>query len=342
MENFAPSANSAYSTSQWIELARGGLAHWGIRDCEPEQLKIRENAIFRVRTRDGEPAALRIHRLGYHSDAALRSEHQWMNFLGRNGIAVPHVLPTDGGDSLVHVGLPNLQARWQVDLLTWLDGRPFGRNGVALTMLPHEMAETFGALGRTIAKMHNATARWTLPENFERHAWDFEGFLGPRPVWGVFEDSSFLDDTQRVDIRRARENAVALLSRYERSSRNFGMIHADLVRENVLLGDNGVQTLDFDDAGFGWHAYDIAVALYQNREEPDYPLIERAVLDGYRSERPLTDVDLAMLPLFTALRAFALLGWVSTRVDSDTVQEVGSHIAGKAWTVACDLLTSTD
>lgn len=328
------------SADQWMELAREGLVHWGIRDCEPEQLKIRENAIFRVRTRSGATAALRIHRLGYHSDAALRSEHRWTNFLGRNGIAVPRVLPTDAGDSLIHVGPPNSQARWQVDLLTWLDGRPLGRNGVALTMSPRELAEIFGALGRTIARMHDVTEQWVSPGSFERHAWDFDGFLSAQPIWGVFEDSPFLDGDQRADIRRAREAAVAALSRYELSPRNFGMIHADLVRENVLLGDNGIQILDFDDAGLGWHIYDLAVALYQNREEPDYPLIERALLDGYRSERLLTDADLATLPLFTALRAFALLGWISTRADSDTVQEAGPHIAGKAWALARDFMTS--
>lgn len=338
MENGVTGASATRSTSQWIELAREALAHWGIQDCEPEQLKIRENAIFRVRTRDDAPAALRIHRLGYHSDAALRSEHQWMNFLDRSGIAVPRVIPTDGGDSLVHVSLPSSQARWQVDLLTWLDGRPLGRNGVALTMSTHEMAEAFNALGRTTAQMHNATARWTPPENFARHAWDFDAFLGKQPVWGEFEDSPFLGSAQRADIWRAREIAAFALSQYERSPHNFGMIHADLVRENVLLGNNGIQILDFDDAGLGWHAYDIAVVLYQNREEADYPLIERALLDGYRAERSLIDADLAMLPLFTLLRAFALLGWVSTRADSDTVREVGPQIAGKAWMVARDFL----
>lgn len=123
------------------------------------------------------------------------------------------------------------------------------------------------------------------------------------------------------------------LSAYEKSARNFGMIHADLVRENILLGDD-IHVLDFDDAGFGWHMYDIAVALYQNRDEPDYPMIERALLAGYRRERGLTEADVATLPLFTLARALALLGWIATRTDSDVAREHGPRLVKRALAAA--------
>ena len=55
-------------------LAIEALKFWGVTGCEPELLKYRENAVFRVIAPDGRPAALRIHRHGYHSDAELRSE----------------------------------------------------------------------------------------------------------------------------------------------------------------------------------------------------------------------------------------------------------------------------
>jgi Ser/Thr protein kinase RdoA (MazF antagonist) len=311
-------------------LARHALEHWGVHDCEPELLKYRENAVFRVRLPDGRPAAMRIHRLGYHTDAALRSELQWMGFLQSAGIATPSPVPTPAGDLFVLVGTAASGPPRQADCLSWLDGRAVGARGVPLTYTPEQARQVFTAIGRTIAEMHNISAGWTPPAGFARHAWDFEGFFGANPTWGRFETSPFLDGSRRELVLRARDKAVKALSAHERSTRNFGIIHADLVRENVLIHDDAVRIIDFDDCGFGWHMYDLAVALYQNREEAIYPMIEAALLDGYRQERELTEQDVAALPLFAALRAFAFLGWVQSRVEGDITREVGLRMSNIA------------
>jgi Ser/Thr protein kinase RdoA (MazF antagonist) len=316
------------------ELARRALAHWGVRDSEPELLKYRENAVFRIRLPDGQPAALRIHRLGYHSDAALRSELQWMGFLRSAGVATPSPIATQAGDLFVSVGTGTLTPPHQVDCLSWLEGRAVGARGVPLDYTPEQAKRIFTAIGRTIAHMHNVTAAWTPPAGFARHAWDFDGFFGQNPTWGRFETSPFLDNPRRELVFQARNKAVKALLEHERSARNFGIIHADLVRENVLIHDGAVRIIDFDDCGYGWHMYDLAVALYQNREEAIYPLIEVALLDGYRQERELTAQDIAALPLFSALRAFAFLGWVQSRVEGDITRDVGLRMS----TIAADVV----
>jgi len=44
-----------------------------------------------------EKVVLRVHRCGYHSDAALHSERMWMQALAADGIEVPrHVLSNTG------------------------------------------------------------------------------------------------------------------------------------------------------------------------------------------------------------------------------------------------------
>lgn len=311
------------------ELARRALEHWGVRDGEPELLKYRENAVFRIRLPDGQPAAMRIHRPGYHSDAALSSELQWMRFLQSAGVATPSPVPALNGDLFVPVGTGTAAPR-QVDCLSWLEGRAVGARGVPLGYAPEQARQVFTAIGRTIARMHNAAAGWATPPGFARHAWDFDGFFGATPIWGRFETCPFLDDTSRELVFRAHEKAVAALSRHERSARNFGLIHADPVRENVLLDGDAIQIIDFDDCGHGWHVYDLAVALYQNRQEAIYPLIEASLLDGYRQERDLTPEDIASLPLFSALRAFAFLGWVQSRVEGDVNRNAGMRISAIA------------
>ena len=326
------------SVADVTALARGALEHWGIDDCQPELLKYRENAVFRVRLADGRPTAMRIHRLGYHSDAALRSELQWMVLLQSAGVATPSPVATRAGDLFVSVGTGTLTPPRQVDCLSWLEGRAVGARGVPLGYTPQQAIKVFTAIGRTIAHMHNVTAAWTPPDGFTRHAWDFDGFFGANPIWGRFETSPFLDASHRELVFRARDKAMEALSGHERSARNFGLIHADLVRENVLIHNGAVRVIDFDDCGFGWHMYDLAVALYQNREEAIYPLIEAALLDGYRQERALTAQDIAALPLFSALRAFAFLGWVQSRVEGDITRDVGMRMSAIAADVVIEYL----
>ncbi|MFD2054055.1 phosphotransferase enzyme family protein [Mesorhizobium calcicola] len=312
------------------KLARRALAYWGVSDGQPELLKYRENAVFRVRLPNGQPTAMRIHRAGYHSDAALRSELQWMAFLQSAGVATPSPIAALSGDLFVPVGTGTSAPPRQVDCLSWLEGRAVGARGVPLDYTPEQATRVFTAIGRTIAHMHNVAAAWTPPAGFTRHAWDFDGFFGPNPTWGRFETSPFLDGSRRALVFQAREKAMMALSGHERSTRNFGIIHADLVRENVLVHEGGIRIIDFDDCGYGWHMYDLAVALYQNREEATYPLIETALLDGYRQVRELTPRDIAALPLFSALRAFALLGWVQSRVEGDITRDVGMRMSAIA------------
>ncbi|MEO5758143.1 MAG: phosphotransferase [Mesorhizobium sp.] len=328
--NAVPARSEPDDVADLIDLARRALDQWGVRDCEPELLKFRENAVFRIRLADGQPAAMRIHRLGYHSDAALRSELQWMAFLRSSGVATPSPVATQAGDLFVSASTGKITTPRQVDCLSWLEGRTVGARGVPLGHTPEQAREIFTALGQTIARMHNATASWPQPAGFARHAWDFDGFFGPNPTWGRFQSSPFLDGSRRELVYQAHERAVKALSRHERSARNFGLIHADLVRENVLIHDGAIRIIDFDDCGFGWHMYDLAVALYQNRDEAMYPLIEAALLDGYRSRRELTADDVAALPLFAALRAFAFLGWVQSRVEGDITRDVGQRMSATA------------
>ncbi|MBZ9709785.1 phosphotransferase [Mesorhizobium sp. ESP7-2] len=318
------------------DLASRALEHWGVRHGQPELLKYRENAVFRVHLPGGRPAVMRVHRLGYHTDAALRGELQWMSFLQAAGVATPSPIATQAGDPFVLVSTAALAQPRQVDCLSWLEGRAVGARGVPLGYAPEQLKQVFMAIGRSVAHMHTVTAAWAPPAGFARHAWDFDGFFGAAPNWGRFETSPFLDGARRDLVFQAREKAVKALSQYERSARNFGIIHADLVRENVLIHDGAVRIIDFDDCGLGWHMYDLAVALYQNRDEPLYPLIEASLLEGYRQQRELTAGDIAALPLFAALRAFAFLGWVQSRVEGDITREVGLRMSN----IAADVIAA--
>ena len=83
----------------------------------------------------------------------------------------------------------------------------------------------------------------------------------------------------------------------------------------MIVNGERLHVIDFDDTGFGWHAYDFAVALYHHQDDADYPAIRDALIEGYRQVRPVADDTVAMIPLFLLIRSLASIGWTAARPE---------------------------
>ena len=267
------------------------------------------------------PGALRIHRHGYHTDDELRSELQWMQALSEAGIQVPEVVPTSKGDPFVSYEADDLPGALQIDLFEWIDGEQLGsvEGGVSDEA---EIERTFGTLGELAAKVHNQAVSWNLPEKFTRHAWDADGLAGESPHWGRFWEIEAASDEQRSLLVRTRERIYEDLSALPKSPGNYSLIHADFAAENIMVDDEGIRLIDFDDAGFGWHQFELVTALVFITEEPYFERAQDALIDGYRKHRQMTDEQLALLPLFYLARSTTYLGWVHTRSETETAREL--------------------
>jgi Ser/Thr protein kinase RdoA (MazF antagonist) len=81
----------------------------------------------------------------------------------------------------------------------------------------------------------------------------------------------------------------------------YGLIHADLgVDANVLFWKGEARAIDFDDSGFGYWVYDLAVSLEHCREDAAFPQFRDALLDGYAEMRSLSEEQLKHLNLLMA------------------------------------------
>lgn len=283
-------------------VVSAALPLWGLEGAEWRLVAARENRVFKVE-HEGKSYALRLHRAGYRSDAELRSELQWMGALARGGLSVPAPILSDTGDVLHGVD------GMQVDLLTWLSGVPVGETGKDLKVSDRQ--GLFRELGRDMAMLHEISDAWVAPEAFERCRWDREGLLGETPLWDRFWENPTLEPEDKDLFLELRNVANAELARLE-DKLDFGLIHADLVRENILIGPDGLQLIDFDDSGYGFRLFDIATALIKNMGEDDYPALQSALLDGYRS---LRQIETSALELFMVLRAATYVGWIITRME---------------------------
>ncbi len=280
------------------------LELWGMEGATCRLIAERENRVFRVDFK-GRSYALRLHRKGYRSDIELWSELQWMTAVSKGGLFVPDPIASISGDFLRTVD------DIQVDMLTWLAGTPLGAAHEELNF--DDRIGLFQNIGREMARLHEVSDRWNRPDGFSRPSWDRQGLVGERPAWGRFWDNPTLSNQDQALFQEVRRITDEDLFNVE-DGLDYGLVHADLVRENILVDGDQLQFIDFDDGGFGFRLFDLATTLMPNLYEKDFPELRSALLNGYRSIR---EIDTASLDLFLLLRSNTYLGWIITRMDEE-------------------------
>ena len=308
-------------------LAEDALARWDGGWSIRRLIKYRENAVFEIAGTDGARAVLRVHRHGYHDDAALRSELLWMDALSQAGVAGPVLVRSRDGEPFVKVSRPDLPGEHQVDIFRWIDGAP-----LAECDDPARLPALYFQAGRMAAEIHRQAEAWTPPPGFRRHSWDRAGLIGESPLWGDYRGLPLLTAAQREQLDCARACADLDLRALEGEA--FGLIHADFVPDNLLDAADGLRIIDFDDCGFGWHMFELATALFFRLGEPHYEQIAEALLAGYRSVRELPAERWAQLPLFLFLRSLTYLGWVTSRPETETARELTAPLVDRALQLA--------
>lgn len=306
---------TAAAEAAYAPAARAALTAFGVEPAALRFVHLSENITFKVTdARDGSPLVLRLHRPWYHDIAALRSEHVWTRALVRAGVAAPEPLLTQDGEDFAQVEVPATGERRWAGLARWVDGELLAEV-VARETDPVVNARHFAKLGTIMAAMHDQATGWTPPVGFQRHALDADGLMGEAPFWGPFWEHALLSPGERSLLLATRDRLHAALLRYGKPARTYSLIHADLHPHNVLIDGTHAAVIDFDDSGFGWHQYDLAVALVAYQRDPAFAAFREACVAGYRSVRAMSEADLALLPMFLLIRGMAQIGWYHQRPE---------------------------
>lgn len=301
-----------------MRAARRALAAWDVAAVGIERVSVSENIVFRVDATGGKRFVLRLHRPGYHTLAELRSEQAWTVALTQAGVDAPIARRTRRGEGYAPVVLGVGAGEWRyAGLLEWVDGTPLWAAIDAALETPRWEAalEHFAALGAIMAAIHNQSSRWRAPRGFVRHRLDADGFVGEQPFWGRFWESPHASAAARRRLAALRHRVAGKLRSLPMSKAEFGLIHADLHAGNVIVDERRLHVIDFDDAGFGWHAYELAAALHSYQAHPRREDFQTALVTGYRRVRPIADAVIASVPLFLLVRTLASIGWTAARPE---------------------------
>lgn len=306
---------------EFIHAMRRGieemLPEWGLpRESEVALLNISENATFLAQTpTHGHRIIIRVNRPGYHTKQEIESELHWVEHLRL--------------EQVVRTARPlELKSGGRIGSLTYLD-EPY--MVVGFDFLPgkepspeHDLREHFHTLGAITAKLHKHSRGWVPPVGFKRKIWDFDAMLGSLQLWGNWRQAIGLELKHVPLLEKVATLLEKQLAVYGKDRGRFGLIHADIRLANILIDNDDLGVIDFDDCGYSWFMYDFAAAISFMEEDEQISSLQESWLIGYRSISEIHPDDEKMLPTFIMLRRMLLTAWLASHSETETAKEIGA------------------
>ena len=313
-------------------VARRSLICWNISALsELKLLSLSENATYLIELPDNQkPMILRVHRTGYHSRDAIRTELAWMKALQEDEqLETPQAVVGQNGKIIQSVETLELNETRFVVLFHLVPGQAPDES---------QLMDPFKRLGAVTARMHRHARLWQRPEFFERLVWDFDGCIGKVQLWGDWREGPSLKDQDKAVLEKTQRLIDQRLQAFGSGPEHFGLIHADLRLANLLESDGQTRVIDFDDAGLGWFLYDIAGAVSFIETREDLAELIEAWVSGYLTEGSLTAEDIAEIPTFIMLRRMTLLAWIASHSETELAQSQGDTFTQGTVMLAKDYL----
>jgi Ser/Thr protein kinase RdoA (MazF antagonist) len=273
-------------------IARRALLDYDLGEASLSALQYIQNATWSVQCGGGQRYVLRMHAPRRHGTAAIRSELLWLEALSAaGGFIVPTPIRARGRGLWTTASAAGVPEPRVCTLLTWVPGR-FARRRRTPAMLQK--------IGGLMARLHEHARQFRTPRSFVRPRWDHQGLFARRAEKARGWDR--LTPRQKELFETVAGRLATITRRLGTGRDVFGLIHGDLIFPNVLFHRGDVRPIDFDDCGFGYFLYDMAILLDRIEMRPDYRALREALLDGYRQVRPLPEEHEAYLDLFLLAR----------------------------------------
>jgi Ser/Thr protein kinase RdoA (MazF antagonist) len=290
------------------ELADKASAAFGIKDPKIEFIRDAGNTTYRVSSRDGlapvkpkdarfapDQYVLKMHEPGYQTDAAILSELEWLEALGRDtDLAVPAAVRAPDGRLMVEVSLPDIPQPRRVSLLRWVKGSLLKKGF---------RPEHFRSAGRLMAGLHHHATQWKRPKGFARPRYDWNGLFGDNDFINVpaREVRAQIPGELRRPFARVTGQVQEVMDSFGQGPDAFGLIHADIsLGHNILFDGKEARVIDFDDCAFGYWMFDVGVALCEVRKEATFAACRDALREGYEQVRFLPSAQWEHVDLFIA------------------------------------------
>ena len=309
-----PFKTASYQTqvARLKSLAEEALKLFPVKPQALEFINHGENTTFKLIDKSKKKYLVRVHRAIYHSKPAIEEELSWLHHLAETSIVAPSPILSKNGNFIETINDERVDHARNVDLMNWVEGRFVWKNARPVH---------FRKIGKLLAELQLDTRK---RKTKHRRYWDAEGLVGRDAKLGTIYGIDGLEKKERSILESAAKDILKELKRFEtKHPTRMGLIHADLHFGNMVFRPSGdVAPIDFDDCGFGFHMYDLAVpllsilALKDLKPDTDTQAMREALLAGYQTVKSIDDEDLEILKRLEVARRIAMVGWMSSRSDN--------------------------
>jgi len=269
--------------AKFDEIAKLVLDEYEILEPRISFIRHSDNVTYKVTTRNAEAFLLRIHvpitaAMGVHGAdyGMVNSEVTWMLALAKEtDLVIPKPKRNRSGELVTRI-LSKDGTSINSTLLGWIEGEPYHKE--------LESEDTAYQIGRLLATMHNQARQWNMPEGFIRPRRDIEYFedmlngIKPAVSDGRIRKVDYLELSKSVSM------LVDLMSGLDESQRNYGIMHADPHKGNMLYQDGEIRLIDFSFCAIGNYMFDLGVCFSDMKKE-----LHEFCLQGYQSCRLLPE-----------------------------------------------------
>lgn len=283
--------NSENQTFSVENIRKNILPKFNIYNADISMVKFKntdkQRAVYKISYKDNYYCLKKV----YFSEADLLYVYSALEWLYRNGLNVPNLLPSyDGGRFIKYDGMLFI-------LTPWIDGIKCDFNSYN-----HIISSTI-----ELAKMHKVSKKFipiegssnrigfiNLSNSNSKH---FSQILNCANLAFKYKDSfskKFLDD---LDINmKLCKLSTEISSKIDIDELSTSLCHGDYVNKNILFTpNNSICIIDFDKCKFDYCAHDISYFMRRllKRESTNWNIdIYISILKAYNSIKPLTKSDL--------------------------------------------------
>ncbi|MCB0125949.1 MAG: phosphotransferase [Caldilineaceae bacterium] len=287
------------------QIATSALPAFGLEGSVLTGIQHLVNSSFRVQHRQGD-WYLRLYHPHRYDRNSVEAELVWLDVLARAGLPVPNPHTTLDG-AYVWQTTSSSGRPYLVSLTAWIEG----------VVLPgaERAAQHYVAVGALLAQLHDYATQWQPPIGFQRPRCDAAGIYGPLGVMGRTVEVAWQNVTPevRADLEVARDRLLQAERAIGQTAHCYGLIHGDPSFGNLLFCEAAPALIDFDDCGFGFYSYDLAVVLAGAWGKANYHETRQALLAGYEAIRPLETSERVAIPAMMAARAASLIFWAAAQ-----------------------------
>ncbi|MDJ0632910.1 MAG: phosphotransferase [Xenococcaceae cyanobacterium MO_188.B29] len=285
-----------------LELITAAIQEiYGLTLIDIELLQDTDDLVYKLLSPLEKKYSLKIHRKKLkHSDEKISTLCDWLEFASNQvKFNLPIPIRNHQGNFLSQIQIEEIQ--YTFTLYEWVEGIP-----ISTSMTSENIAK----IGSVMACLHNVSEEYNGRGKGMRI---YDGHWLEQASKTLISGSQRLNFSQkkRQDLILGLQNIRLSMDELGYMPSNFGIIHSDLHFSNILLNDENLSVIDFDDVGFGHYLFDIGTTFNEFADYGQrYSSMVESFIQGYQSQRTLPQNWQKLLEYFRGVAAVAYAEWV--------------------------------